>query len=296
MSPDKRPGISPGISPGNSSAREIDFALYPGVGVRLAPAARNRPGYPTSQLQKGLVLIANGEDLAEESVGFGAPVLKLGLRTIFPGAIALVDWKEGQEATVVYRLNLEGKLARRNRGWVGNPLLYRIKERLEDAYRRIPHLRGGLMALSNGLRGSFGWQTAYIDAGCDYPVTVRYAVGAQAGGISMEIDASELRQAGVTEVVVMNEQGAHHFDAYADASGRRLQGDAIGGWEEVRARRASFWSTRCRLAFSLRQVPAARLFYGRELVRDRLAWAGFGYSFSPASGGIAYTLEVERLP
>ena len=66
----------------------------------------------------------------------------------------------------------------------------------------------------------------------------------------------------ITEVVVMNEQGAHHFDLYRDSSGTLLRGKEIGCWDEVTAERASFISETHRLAFTLQQVKGARLFGG----------------------------------
>lgn len=275
---------------------EITFPLSSDVCLKLMPAEQNLSGYPTSRLQKGLVLIVNGEELAEEGVGFGAPLLKLGLKTIYPGAVLLSNWREGLEITAVYRINLEEKLTRQNLSKVQSQLLYRVKDNLAGAYRRFPRLRRGLTALSNGLRGGFGWQTTYEYSDHDYAVKVHYAVDQHTGLISMDIDASALPHSGVTEVVIMNEQGAHHFDAYMDTNGARLHGEAIGSWEEVTAERACFNSSRHRLEFCLPQVEAARLFRGRELVGSRLAWAGFGYSFAPISQRIAYPLQIERLP
>ena len=42
--------------------------------------------YPASRIQKGLVLGLKDRDLSEEGVGFGVPVLKFGLESIFPGS------------------------------------------------------------------------------------------------------------------------------------------------------------------------------------------------------------------
>ena len=276
----------------------MEIAVFPSsdVYLKLVPVAENRSGYPTSHLQKGLVLIANGEELAEEGVGFGAPVVMLGLQTIFPGAVRLADWKEGREITAVFRLNLKERLTGHNQRLVRSQSLIQIKHRLEETYRRIPATRRWLALLSNGLRRGFGLQISYEYAGWDYPVSARYTFDRHTGNIMVEIDASELPQKDVTEVVVMNEQGAHHFDTYTDSSGTRLQGEAIGSWEEVTAERASFFSRHHRLAFSLPQIEAARLFRGRELVSSHLAWAGFGYSFSPIRQRIAYPLQIERLP
>ncbi len=274
---------------------EIAFPHLPGICLKLAPIEENRVGFPTSQLQKGLVLIANGEELVEEGVGFGVPVLKLGLKTIFPGAIQLVDWNDGQEITAVYHMNLEERLTRQNQSTLRSQLLYRVRDQLAEVYRRSPAIRRWLTTISNELRSRFGWRTSYEYAGWDFPVGVEYTFDFQSGIVAVEIDTTGLPQEDVTEVVMMNEQGAYHFDTYVDSSGACLRGEAIGSWEQVAAEHASFLSRSHQLAFTLPKIEGACLFRGRELVGSRLAWAGFGYSFSPNIQRIAYPLHIEQL-
>jgi hypothetical protein len=248
-------------------------------------------------LQKGLVLIANGQELVEEGVGFGVPVLKFGVKTIFPGAIELAgpNGSQDQEVTAVYRMNLEEKLTGQNLQSVQSRSLYRIKNHLADVYRHFPATRRPLTAMSNALRRGFGWQTTFEQAGCSYTVKVHYVIDRQAGIISVFVDTADLSQADITEVVVMNEQGARYFDTYSDSSGAFLQGEAIGSWDEVTAESASFLNSTHRLAFTVRTIARARLFRGRELIGSRLAWSGFGYSFPSTIERIGYQLRIERL-
>ena len=74
--------------------------LPDGLEVRIAdgPDDAGRaggPAYPTRRLQRGLVLFDDGRDLSEEGVGFGVPVLKRGLQTVFPGAMELTVTSKG---------------------------------------------------------------------------------------------------------------------------------------------------------------------------------------------------------
>jgi hypothetical protein len=101
---------------------------------------------------------------------------------------------------------------------------------------------------------------------------------------------------GITEIILMNEQGAHHFDQYRDANGVTLHGDEIGCWDEVTASFGAFISSSQRISFSLPQVEGARLFLGRELIGSRLAWSGFGYTFSPSLNHFRYVVTIKRLP
>ncbi len=57
---------------------------------------------------------SRGLDLAEEAVGFGLPVLKKGLQTIFPGNVKL-DLLHSDSTwviTAIYTMNLVEKIAR----------------------------------------------------------------------------------------------------------------------------------------------------------------------------------------
>lgn len=277
---------------------DITFPLSSETCLKIGPIAKDGETYPTSRLQKGLILIANGQELVEEGVGFGVPVLKFGVKTIFPGAIELADLNgsQDQEVTAVYRMNLEERLTGQNLRSVQSQSLYRIKNHLADVYRHFPATRRALTALSNVLRRGFGWQTTFEEAGCDYTVKVYYHVDRQAGIISVDVDTADLPQNEMTEVVVMNEQGARYFDTYSDSSGAFLHGEAIGSWDEVTAESASFLNHTHRLAFTLQRISRARLFRGRELIGSRLAWSGFGYCLSPTRQHFSYRLKVERFP
>jgi len=248
------------------------------------------------RLRKGLLLLDRGQELAEEAVGFGVPVLKKGLQAIFPGDFVLTWQRNGStwEVTVLYKLNLVEKLSRSGIETVESRPLYAIKNILAAAIRNSPLLRGLLTAISSLLRRTFHWETTYTQADVSADVKVTYIVEEEAGKVTVEIDASALPP-DVTEVVVMNELGAHVFDRYLDSSGFSLAGEQIGCWDEVYAGEACFESSLRRVAFRLGRVKGARLFRGRELVQSRLAWAGFGYSFPPSMQRLRYEMKIERV-
>ncbi len=264
---------------------------------RTAPSRQfpeNR--YPTGRLQKGFLLLHQGQELAEEAVGFGVPVLKRGLQTIFPGAVSLTSLQKGStwEVTAFFKLNLVEKISGVGNRTVENRLFYAAKNFLAAVIRGLPSLRGLLTTASSELRQIFHWETKYADAGFSATVKMIYTIQAETGKLTVEMDTSSLHPS-ITEVVVMNEQGAHHFDRYADASGASLQGEEIGCWDEVKAGEAWFESSAHQIVFRLGQVKGARLFRGRELLRPRLAWAGFGYSFPPTLQKMQYEMKIERL-
>ena len=275
----------------------LTVSLSDGLALAIADRASGAEDYPTRRLQKGLVLLDRGRGLAEEGVGFGVPIIKRGIQTIFPGGVELTHERRGPvwEVTAVFEMNLVERLARPGVGSLRWRSLYVAKDALAALHRRSPALRGPLTAVSNTLRRSFGWVTTFEEAGSSFAVKLTYTIREGEGSVTAAIDLTDLPQDGVTEVVVMNEQGARHFDRYVDADGTTLQGDAIGTWDEVAAGRAAFVSTAHGVAFSLGQVEGARLHRGRELIGSRVAWSGFGYSFPPTLAGFRYDLGVERV-
>ena len=277
---------------------EINIPLSGGFCLGIGSAPSSKDGYPTARLVKGLVLVNDGQALAEEGVGFGVPVIKRGIQTIFPGRLELTGLQAGAiwQVAARFSMNLEEKLANPVRGSLRNKLLYQAKNNLAALHRRSPRLRPPLTAISNALRQALSLETVFEETALYGIMQVAYTIDTRTEVIDIDVDASDLVGEGLTEVVVMNEQGAHHFDRYQDSTGALLQGNEIGSWDEVRAANASFISTAHKLAFTLAQVSGARLFRGRELTGSRLAWSGFGYTFPPGRQCISFTVSIHRLP
>jgi hypothetical protein len=277
---------------------EIDLPVLKGLTLRIDSDVNSSGDYPTSRLQKGLLLVYSGQELAEEAVGFGVPVLKRGLQTIFPGGIELASQRRGPawEVTAMFTMCLGEKIAKPGFGSLNSKSLYAIKNSLAALLRRFPVLRGLLTAASSGLRRMFGWETIYEDTGFRTKVKMIYAVYGEEGRIDVEVDTAGLLQDHISEVAVMNEQGGRYFDRYSDSGGTCRRGDEIGCWDVVTAGEASFISDTHQLAFTLRQVEGASLYRGRELVGTRLAWSGFGYTFRPATGRFSYSMRIGSLP
>ena len=149
--------------------------------------------------------------------------------------------------------------------------------------------------LSSGLRRLFGWKTTYEKVEFSSLVDMTYTIDEQTGVLAIKADLANLSGDGITEVIVMNEQGANCFSQYRDSSGTCLEERQIGCWDEVTAGEASFVDTIQRVVFSLPRAPGVRLFRGREGIDSRLAWSGFGYSFAPAIEKFNCTVRIEKL-
>lgn len=276
---------------------KLSVPLGDGLCLTIADQSETTSDYPTRRLQKGLLLRDGEQDLAEEGVGFGVPILKRGAQTIFPGSVELTASRTGAdwEVTAVYAMDLVERLGRPGGASLRSGPLYAIKDALAAAHRRVPALRGPLTALSAALRRVFRWSTVYERTATRARIRVRYAIDASRGRIGVRVETAGLPRE-VSEVVVMNELGAHFFDRYTDADGADLRGAAVGTWDAVTAPWARFASTTHKVAFSLARVEGARLSRGRELIGSRLAWAGFGYALAPLPGAFVYEIHVARTP
>jgi hypothetical protein len=278
---------------------DITLAITPDLTLTISDRRDGKKNFPTSSLPQGLVLNYRGMDLAEEAIGFGLPVLKCGLQTFFPGEVALVEMpQEGSRrvVTATYTINLVEKIARPGETSINKSAIYAAKNILAGFIRQFPPARGILTRLSNELRRLFGWETAYEKAGFSSRVKMTYSFDEPGGRLAVEANWPDVQTGSVSEVIIMNEQGAHAFDQYRDSSGIALSGQQIGCWDEVTASDASFASSAHGIIFRLPKVAGARLFRGRELIGTRLAWAGFGYSISPSIGEFKYSVRLEKIP
>ena len=144
----------------------IEIPLTQGLSLNIGDSYFDGKVYPTASLQKGFLLVDHGQALAEEAVGFGVPVLKSGLQTIFPGA-ATLSWEQSDgiwEITALFKLNLVERISKVDQPVVKSKLFYASKNGLAALIRGLPSLRGLLTALSSHLRQLFGWETIYSPA------------------------------------------------------------------------------------------------------------------------------------
>ncbi len=277
---------------------ELIIPMGQGVALKMATEPAGREKYPTAKLSKGLILMHDGQELIEEAVGFGVPVVKRGLLTIFPGAMEVEHHQNGTAAEIRagFTMNLEERMAGSDQHNLNNRNIYAIKNFLAYLHRRFPLMRVPLTAVSNLLRNTFGWRTTFEEVESCAIVRMRYAVDSSKGRIRMEAELSDPGKGGITEVIVMHEQGGNYFDRYQEFGGAIAVGKRIGTWDEVTAKEGSFLCARHRLSFACGQENGARLFRGRELIGSRVAWSGFGYVFPPQADRFHCEVAVRKTP
>lgn len=298
------------LTPANTRGRSAVF-LTPDLSVSLLSPPRpmggytdRSSGYPSAHLQRGPTLVYRGVDLAEEGVGFGVPVVKLGRRTVFAGEADLVDVGTdfsadgGPVVEFAYRLDREeGTMlfanSRRHREAPSG--LAGARDRLALFHREHSAVRPLIGGFGAALRGVFNARTYYRPVPSVGVIRVRYRLTDE--GRSMQICAAldRLDDQEVTEIVFMNELGAHYFTRYHDSEGTILDGHAIGSWAEITAREATLSDPVRGLSFAVARTPGARLFRGRELAPGRLAWAGFAHVIPLGVRTFTYRVVFESM-
>jgi hypothetical protein len=270
---------------------DLHIPLGPLPGICLVTPGSCQDCYPTARIQKGLLLFSNGQDLSEEGVGFGVPVLKIGRGEVFPGSCVWKTELKGDSATIEaeYFMNLVGRMAVGARR-IDCRTFYRAREWLASQYRRHPVLRKGILYGAELSRRAMSMKDASVEVPMVGSVKTVYSIMGNSVRISLDLRGVPEGH----EVVVMNEQGANHFDSYKDSDELFLEKDAIGSWDEVFSDRASFIDSKNGLYFALTRVEDARMMRGRELLSDRLAWAGLAYVVNPGTKRFSYTIRLGR--
>ncbi len=248
--------------------------------------------YPTSSIQKGLLLTHRNKNLAEEGLGFGVPVLRSGHETIFPGKGRTTIEKNG-DATIVkidYDMNLVERIAVKSSKRIENGYFYMIKEHFSSLHREYPFLRGIITKSSTRLRQALGIETRFEKSDSMGTVSVVYVVNSSDGKVYISVDTGRIEKC--SEISMMNEQGANYFDIYHDSNGAILAGNSIGTWDETFADEVSFIDSHDSIMFTFEKVGGCRMFRGRELIPMRLAWAGLAYVIPPDEVDFAYSIRI----
>ncbi len=162
--------------------------------------------------------------------------------------------------------------------------------------RKIPFTRKTLTGTSNLLRSRLAIQSTYEESDFSTYVVMTYTIDEMLGRVKVELVGGDFLSSSISEIVIMNELGAHHFNQYQTSDGACQNEDEIGCWDLVEAQEATFIDQRHKVSFGLAQVQGARLFRGRELIEPRLAWSGFGYSFLPELKHFGYEISLKKLP
>ncbi len=246
----------------------------------------------TAQLQKGLVLLLDGEELIEEGVGFGIPVVKYEDKTFFSSSaqLSVATSASSQEITKTYRMDTISRKKLSNGRYVDDEVYSFVRKKFAKLYLSKKNLSPFFNKVME-LRDIARIQTEFVRVKPRGTVAVHYQC--HPTNISVKVDFSNLTLSKCQEVLVLNEQGSSIFQRYADTSGLTLLGNQIGAWDAVAADNAAMLSEAGHISFSLQNFKGARLFRGWERTRNRFSWAGLSYSLRPNKGTFQYSIGLK---
>lgn len=257
-------------------AEPITLPLNGRLSVRLYPDSRPS-NLEISGLHKGLVLVADGEELVEEGAGFGVPVARYRDKTYFPGSSRIeVLSSDTPVVRKTYHLDMVSRKSLGGRR-ISDSLYRPLHAAFHAAYVSIPRFRPILNGVMR-LREDAGLETSFERRKSRGEVPVTYTISPTE--IAVAVDLASLETDGLVEVAVLNEQGAR-FCSYSDSNGLTLQGNQIGGWDVVAASECRLCDPTKDVLFALRSVEGTCLRRGREAVRRRFSWAGLNYTLPP---------------
>jgi hypothetical protein len=245
----------------------------------------------TAPLQKGLVLLLDGEEVIGEGVGFGVPVVKYKDKTYFSSSAKSWFLKDKNQFTLVKSFSLD-TISRKRVGkgsYVNDKLYHFLHRAFELAY--LNHV--GLAMASNKvmeMRKTLGIETEFVKVKPRGTVTVNYSFSPDEIKIAMEFSLLELAQC--KEILILNEQDSTFFRRYADSAGLLLFDRQIGAWTKIVANEASFADSEQTLKFVMKNKPSTPLFRGWEKTKDRFCWAGLAYSLTPVISTFQYSIKL----
>ena len=245
----------------------------------------------TGALQKGLVQMLDGEELIEEGLGFGVPVVKYEDKTFFSSQAEVSIREIGRDIIITKVFTLDTvSLKKFGRATYINDALYSpLRKAFESLYLKNKRLTP-FFNKAMEFRDFANIKTAFIKVKPRGKVTMIYCC--QSNGIDIRADFSKVALNKCVEILVLNEQGSSFFQRYSDSSGLNFSGHNIGAWEKVEADQAFLEGAGRHVSFCLQNHRGARLFRGWEHTRKRFSWAGLSYSLRPNNDIFAYSIGL----
>jgi hypothetical protein len=272
-----------------TSLPPLTFTLEESLGIRVYLDSRPHC-METSPLHKGLVLMANNEELIQEGIGFGVPVVKYKDKTYFSGS-SQSTVVQSSPVIIKRRFVLDciskKKIAKE---YINDSFYHILHRKFSSFYLMYPQL-SALFNFFMELRNLLGIQTELNRVSPRGAVTVIYRL--MPSEIKVTVDFTRIASKDAKELLVLNEQGSI-FDRYVDSSGLFLASTGISGWAKVLADEASLYCS-CRNAkFTIKKSHPAQLFRGWEATKHRFSWSGLSYSLPIKTRIFNYSILFEN--
>ena len=254
------------------------------ISLSLSQKTEGGPG-DSSPLQKGLFMFIGDRSVCGEGVGFGAPALDCP-EGVFFSTYAEIQERSGQ-LVKSFSINAFQRKTWRDKFPVDTGFYLAVERRLVKRYREQERYRNLLSYLIK-LTSILGFQLSYQEVQSKGSVDVSYQL--YGNRLMVGVDTSGLADRKYRNLLIFNEQSAA-FDLYMDGFSK-VKGNNIGAWKEILSAKACLTNQDDDVTFCIRNIPSARLFCGRELLRPRLDWAGFCYMVPSSAKQFEYDVEI----
>ena len=271
--------------------KPITFYLNNKFSLRLYSDSRPHC-METTPLHKGLVLMLDNEELIEEGMGLGLPVVKYNDKTFFSSSADVAIQKNGS-AFYLKKTFVMDTISRKkflHTAYINDGVYSLVHKKFEKLYlghKNLSPLFNNIMKLRNIAKIKTEFQKVKPRG----TIAVTYQI--QPDIINVSADFSNLAFDGCEELLLLNEQGSTFFDKYTDTNSLELVGKKIGGWDAVIANQAFMQSCKKHVSFALQKKVGATLFRGWENTKHRFAWAGLSYSLRPNQGIFNYSISFD---
>ena len=243
-----------------------------------------------TDLQKGLILLHNGIEVVGEGTGFGVPIAKYSDETFFSGSSFL--YIRNKENTLEVRKEFVMNMVARDRFRnlnLENPRIRDVFDYISRLYQRHEHLAQSILFVKSILF-RMGVKSNFKKSPNRGRVVVTYEI--DKNKVLVKLNFGQLEKKNLSEVFVLNEQGAHFFRTYTDSEGLKLVDKDIGAWKHVIATSAKISDSQNKIGFSVKTVKGSILRTGRERMKESLNWIGLDYELDPKSHLFEYEIDL----
>lgn len=234
----------------------------------------------------------DNEELIEEGVGFGVPVVKYKDKTYFSSSAEVTIQKNKSTSCIIKKRFILDTISRK-RFWKASYINDKLYSSLRKIFEKFYVHNSNFITISNRimeLRTILKIKTEFIRVKPRGAITISYQC--QPTKINISFDSSKLNLKNCQEILALNEQGSTTFRKYADTNGLKLIENKIGAWAPVEADEASLLNAKDEVSFALQKINGATLFRGWEKTRNRFSWAGLSYSLHPNHGTFDYDIKL----
>jgi hypothetical protein len=241
----------------------------------------------TKGLAKGVCMYREEQDLSEEGMGFGVPVVVSRWRTYLSFRAPTTETSsDGSFIRKVWHLDAVQCVGNSRPNAI---LPYLWLETKGLVYKGLPWAQRWL--LDKRATGNLTPQISFAETDSRAEVTVDYRVSD--GRVDISVDLASLNDLpGRPRAYVLNEQGGRAFPVYRE-NGQSETDEHNGGWAKITAESAGFAARDGAAWFSLGNRPGASMFRGRELVDGLLSWSGIEYEITRyPEASFDYSVEV----